>query len=426
MFRRPRLLLTLGFALCLIAVGAVYFWADYQFRQARKALRQDRLDDARRHIQLCLWVWSRGPATHLLAARIERTRGNFIEAEQHLKEATRLQGGSSEATQLEWVLMRAQAGELDELSGGLRECLEAKHPDSAAILETLARVYMRETRLGYAKVCLDRWIELEPEAGHAYYWRGWVWERLNNPHGARDDYQRALELAPWRWDIQLRLAEMSVADNSPTAALPYLRPLMQTHADDPQVMTTWAGYLMLKGKTDEAQQVLDQVLQAHPDDLGALLQRGRLAFETSGPEKAEGYLRRALAIRPTHPDVLFQLSRVLQRIPGRATEAEEIMARTEQLKADQTRLQTLLRMPSVPPSEQAAWTSELGTLFIRLGEDMTGLEWLHRALREDPQCGPAHEALARYYEAHGQPAKAAPHRKAAGHSTSRSPAPASP
>jgi Tfp pilus assembly protein PilF len=62
-------------------------------------------------------------------------------------------------------------------------------------------------------------------------------------------------------------------------------------------------------------------------------------------------------------------------------------------------------------TDPAALT-EAGSLFLQLQEDKAGVEWLLRALRQDPQYVPAHEALVRYYESKGQSDKAAEHKQA--------------
>src|SRR5713101_6985300 len=59
------------------------FWARPHFAATRAlsaaphAIEQDRLDDARRHVEACLNAWPNDPAMHLLAIRIARLRGDF-------------------------------------------------------------------------------------------------------------------------------------------------------------------------------------------------------------------------------------------------------------------------------------------------------------------------------------------------------------
>jgi tetratricopeptide (TPR) repeat protein len=404
--------LAIALGVFLSAAAAVHLWALYQFRAAEQALREDRLDDAGRHIRRCLLVWNGGAATHLMAARIERALDHFAQAEEHLQEATRLQGGPSEATQLEWVLARAQYGEVDAVGPGLRSCVEQGHPESGRMLEALARGFMRQMRWLEAETCLDRWIALEPGAARAWHLRGLVQERLEHPGQAWADYHKALELAPWRWETRLRLGEMALLVNDPVEAEKHLEPLAQTHADRPNVMVAWARCLTLRGKLEQARAILDTLLAAHSDDVAALVERGRLECAAARPADGEAFLRRALALRPYEIAVLNPLVLCLKELPGHQAEAALLLARRKQAEADRDKLQRLLQAPP-GSSNKPARAAEVGRLLLQLGEDEAALGWLQQAVGMDPGHRPAHEGLARYYETHQDPEKAAIHRRLA-------------
>src|SRR3954452_19506243 len=94
------------FTLCA-ALAGVHCWACYQFRAAGDALREERGEEARRRVRRCLVIWPRSAAAHLFAARVERWNGDYDKAGFHVNECVRLQGGATEATQLETVLLRA-------------------------------------------------------------------------------------------------------------------------------------------------------------------------------------------------------------------------------------------------------------------------------------------------------------------------------
>ena len=200
-FVRRRLGCIMGLAAVLIAtaIGGANLWAWYHFRAAEKALRAEKLDEARGHVTCCLRVWQRGPASHLLAVRIARAGGQYPEAEHYLAECNRLQHGASEQSQLEEILLRAQSGELAEVEPGLWECVHTNHPESTRILETLAQVYIREGRTQTALTCLNLWLEREPSTARAWHWRGVALEGLDHFEQAIPEYKKALELEPGRW-----------------------------------------------------------------------------------------------------------------------------------------------------------------------------------------------------------------------------------
>jgi tetratricopeptide (TPR) repeat protein len=411
--RRPVAALAGAVGVFLAVAAAVNLWALYHFRGAEQALREDRLDDAQRHVHLCLRVWNRTVATHLLAARIERALDHYAAIEDHLHEATRLQGGPSAATQLEWLLTRAQYGEVETVGPGLEGCVQQGHPESARMLEALARGLMRQIRLREAHVCLDRWIDLEPGAARAWYLRGSVRERLDRYGEAWGDYQRAAELAPWQWEAHLRVGEMALMLGNPAEAEKHLEPLTQSHAEEPRVMVAWASCLLLRGKLDEARTVLDALLHAHPENVAALVERGRVECAAGRPGQGEAYLRRALALRPYETSVLNPLVLCLKELPGHQTEAAELLARRQRIVADRDKLQSILQAPPGSLLDKPDRVAEVGRLLLRLGEDEAALRWLEAALRMDPHHRPAHEDLARYFEAHQDREKAAMHRRLA-------------
>src|SRR5581483_9681209 len=129
-------------------------WAAWEERAARRAADEERYDEAQQHIDRALRVRPKSAADNLLAARIARRRGAYPQAEQYLTRCGEA-NGMSEPLQLEWLLLRCQRGDVDELFPRLWAAVAAGHPESPAILEALASAYMRTTRYGEALKCLN-------------------------------------------------------------------------------------------------------------------------------------------------------------------------------------------------------------------------------------------------------------------------------
>src|SRR5262249_58703663 len=98
--------------------------------------------------------------------------------------------------QLEFLLMRTQTGEVEEVTPSLIALVDSNHPDSLLILETMARTYMHGLRYGPAYQCLNRWIAISPDDGRPYQRRGWGISPMNHPAWPAADYQRSLALNP--------------------------------------------------------------------------------------------------------------------------------------------------------------------------------------------------------------------------------------
>jgi tetratricopeptide (TPR) repeat protein len=411
--RRPRTSAALGLVLLVAATaGGAHLWALRHWEAAERDLRQERYPEARAHIEDCLRVWPWSPATHLLAARIERLGGDPHAAEAHLNECLRLQRQASDATQLEWYLLRAQNGDVDEVAGGLWYCVQNNHPRTLEILETLARVYTQELRYRQAHVCLNKWLERQPDNLRALELRGEVQERLDSRDRATRDYERALELAPDHWQTRKRLVEILLGDSNPTEAEPHLAILARDHADDPEVMAGLARCRFLQGEVPEARRLFDAVLALHPEDFAALLYRGKLELADEHAAEAETWVRRALRVDPLNLDAHGTLYRALKQQGNRDAEAAAELERTEQIKRDVERLTFLLREQVDRSASNAAPPCEAGTLLLRLGQEQSGLFFLHQALKIDPKYRPAHEALAAFY-AERDPQQAEEHRRLA-------------
>src|SRR5919202_231410 len=202
-------------ALCVTLMaggGGLDLYARSQWRAAQAALAADRPAEARQRLAICLFVWPRSPEVHHLAARAARLTNDIAAAEDELNQAIRVNGEATESVQLEFLLLRVQTGELDEVAATLVKSVEQDHPESPLILETLARAYITLLRYKSALACLNRWIELRPNEVKAYQWRGVVLERLDQYKAAAADYNKALELDPDLLPVRLRVAEMLMED----------------------------------------------------------------------------------------------------------------------------------------------------------------------------------------------------------------------
>ncbi len=397
-----------------LAVAAVFVaregWAAWEERAARRAADEERLDEAQRDIDSALRVRPNSASANLLAARIARRRGAYSQAEQYLTRCGEA-NGMSEPLQLEWLLLRCQRGDVDELSGRLWALVAAGHPESAAVLEALASVYMRTTRYSEALKCLNKLVELEPGSARALDWRGWVCNQLDVRPQAIADYQRALELQPGRSSVRLRLAELLVESSRQAEATPHLERLRQEQPNNPDVLVLLARCRLVQAQPDEARALLDQVLAEHPNHFDALLRRGEVEYSERHFAEAEKWQRKALEQKPLDPEARYALYLSLQGQEGKEKEAKEQFARWREDRQKRDRLVRLLRTELDRDPKNADLAREAGELLLWQGEDQRGLFWLHRALALNPRNAAALKALADYYERTKNPEKAAEYRQ---------------
>jgi tetratricopeptide (TPR) repeat protein len=391
------------------AAGGVWY-LNYQWQAAQSALEADRPEEALNRLSLCLWAWPSRPEVHLLVARAARITGDLNRAEAHLNRCLKLNRGATGEVQLEFLFLRVQTGELDQVAPLLIDSVEKDHPQSPLILETLARAYLHHLRYRPAHACLSRWIELRPDAAKAYFWRGWVQERLNHSKQAMADYQQALDLNPELVTVRLRVAEMLLEDNKPLEALEHLERLHRQFPSRPDITARLGQCRFLQGQFPQARRLLEAAVQDLPKDPPLLLHLGKLELQEGRPVEAERWLRRVLEVDPTDTEAHYSLSGAL-RSQRRDREAAAALKEYEKNKALLDRTNRLLRDEADQPSNDPGTLAEIGSLLLRVGRERLGVYWLHQALERDPAHQPAHRALAEHFEKKGEWDKAAAHRR---------------
>jgi len=312
--------------------------------------------------------------------------------------------------QLEFLLCRVQSGELDEVAPALIDLVESGHADAPTILETLARAYMQRLRYRPAYASLSRWLELRPDAAKAYQWRGWVLERLNQAKAAAEDYHRALELDPDLLLVRLRVAEMLLEDKRAPEAIPHLERLYRQAPDHPHVQARLGICRFFENRTDEARQLMEAAVVHLPKDPSLLIHLARLDLQERRADDAEKRLRTVLRADPSDTEALYTLTSVLQ-FQGRSAEAAAALKQYQNYKERVDRANQLLREVADSASATAADYSEVGQLFLDIGNERLGVYWLEKALERDPGHQPTHRALAEHFDSKGVQERAAAHRR---------------
>src|SRR5262245_47047822 len=199
--RRHPWLALVGLVLAVLGMGAaaVYSWAEYHLHAAQRALKAYRLEEAQRHLDLCLKVRSGSAAVHLLAAQTARRRDAYQDVEPHLHACSRL-GGMKEAIAQERSLLTAQQGNLDHVERSLQSRTGPNDPEAVLILEALAKGYVTSYRPKRALMCLNILLNRDPRHPQALLIRARLWEdralkgEKDLHEDALRDYEQAVAL----------------------------------------------------------------------------------------------------------------------------------------------------------------------------------------------------------------------------------------
>jgi tetratricopeptide (TPR) repeat protein len=402
--------LVLALLLLLTAGPQVRAW--YHLRAGRTALEHYHAEEARGHFAVCCRTWPGRPDVYLLAGRADRLAGDLEAARTHLEECQRLEQTPSPQSTLEWILLRATGGDLDEVEQYLLARADKEPEQAPWIWEALAEGYLRMYRILDAVSCLDRWLAFQPDNPQALFLRGSARRRIKNPQKATPDFQRAVELDPERddarWELALCLTETGRFDE----ALAQLETLRPRRPGDTELLIYMARCQGRMGRMKQAQELLDGVLADHPDSGLALRGRGELADLNGDLPEAEAWLWQAVRVLPYDYPAHWELHEALRR-QGKTEAAKAQAAVIERLKKRLERLGEIASREMTLRPHDPALRCELGTLLLNLGHPELGERWLLSALAQDPNYAPAHTALAEYYQAQGDAERAAEHRLAA-------------
>jgi tetratricopeptide (TPR) repeat protein len=126
-----------------------------------------------------------------------------------------------------------------------------------------------------------------------------------------------------------------------------LQILQQRQRDNERVQIALASVRRRLGQLQEASDILDRHLAEHPHDVGALLERGRIALDQQRPVQGLAWLRRAQQLAPRVPEVNLVLSRCLHEA-GMREEAKLYQDRFLQLEADLEKARAQKKQPGGP------------------------------------------------------------------------------
>lgn len=366
----------------------------YHRRAARTELQHYHTAQAIRHLLICREIWPDDPEVLLLSARAARRAQVYGDAD-HLLKLYRDIRGRDDAHNFE-LLMLAAEGRVDEVSEQCWKCIEEGRFDEILLMEALARGYLRQYRLGQARLCLNRWKEVQPDNPQAYYLEGLL--NLDYVHAASEavkSYRQAVELDADHEEARLGLAVALLTEKKFAEAAEQFERLLQSQPDNPRTQVGLAECRDGLGDSAEAARIVDEVLARHPGMPSALSLRGQLALKNGQWTEGEDLLRRALYRNPLDHRARYSLVLCLER-SGQEEEAQQERRRLQQLEKDKAQFHDIVTKEIAKRPTDPALHCTLGQLLLRSGQHEEGLRWLKSALSLDPHYAPARKALADY------------------------------
>lgn len=310
-----------------------YFRAGQHYRNAQRALDLCNFQEAGLHLDRYLDHRPTDAEALLLAAQTARRRGDFEAADKLLKRAVEC-GVDKEALNVERLLMRVHAGNVASAERLLILCKDKPGSSEGGIaLEAVIEGSMRAMELPLSIWGISLWLNhrtSDLDQARGLVWRGQLEALLGEAAQATADFHRAVELAPDLVAAHMHLGEV-LAREDPQAAGVEIEWLNRHAADEPTTHVLTARWRRALGQPEEAIRILDNLLQAEPKNLQALIDRGRVAMDLGKAADAEGWIKQALKLAPGQRDATLAMADCLRQA-GRLKEAEVYTEKAQAIK----------------------------------------------------------------------------------------------
>jgi tetratricopeptide (TPR) repeat protein len=384
------------------AVGFALQWplAWNNLSKARKALDEYRVNEARDYLARCLHYQPGNKEAHLLLARVCWQLEQYEEAEEHLHRCEQLHGKQTEEVQFEYLLLRTMQGDI-KARQLLEPYLKKEGREKALIYEATSHAWLKTGHSGNARQEADVWIALEPENARAYVARARSHLRVGNTSFAKPDLETAVKLAPDDDEARFLLADALLSQHFPEQAVKHFERLRQASASSPVshmlvLLRLGECYRNIPGQREKASACIDEVLEAYPDHPLALQVKGNLAFDAKKYADAASIFERILAADGLFFTCYLDLSSCYREL-GQLADAGRCLEMFQSLDRDLKQLTELTDTKLKMSPHDADLLYEVGQIYLRNGRTFQALDYLNRALVEDPQHAATHRLLADYY-----------------------------
>lgn len=235
------------------------------------------------------------PRLHVLIARLEQRRDRPGQALELLDAALALDPRHFDA-RLERIALLSRLGRRAEAARGV-ETLHRDEGDHPRVL--VAQAHLLEPAA--AEPLLRRALDADPYLIPA--WRSWgrQLEQTGRPDDAASAYRSGLERAPDDPELHALLGRL-LARTGGDAEIHLREALRLSLVPRPEVKVALGAHLAERGQLREALELYDEVLDSHPDHLGARNNRAVALYRSGRADEALDALGTLAREHPTHAD----------------------------------------------------------------------------------------------------------------------------
>lgn len=261
----------------------------------------------------------------------------------------------------------------------------------------------------------------KPRDAQANGWLGMTLHTYEQYEFAAICYERAHLLAPteFRWAYYLGIVQAALGKQREAAAA--FKAALRQEADHLPAQLRLADALFAAGQLSESQQLYETVIKRNAKIAQAHYGLGRIAAANNSQANQTGQAnqtvaieryRKAIELFPEYGAAHYALGLAL-RDQGQTSQAQEHLARSQQLKLSQPTLEDPLIISIAEMNAGASSHLKRGALLESAGQIAESIAEHEQALGINPWLVQAHINLISLYSRAGQPEKAEKHYRAA-------------
>jgi tetratricopeptide (TPR) repeat protein len=355
-------------------------------------------------------VFGDSAETWRLRSRLSRHLLDLDGAGQAL-DAARAAGLSHAAYGKEQLLLRAQAGRLENLEPTIYQWMQDAGEDAAELCEAYANGLLINNRPDDALAIFDVWIKEYPNDPQPHVSRGRWFESRQQIDEAEAAYQAALERDPRFAPAHYALGRLNLNRQKMEAALANFEQAEQLleHRAAPGLGIARSRQAL--GQIEDARAILDEIVRLPRDDVQlsfVLVQDpdptrpaerllGEILAGLGEYAEALPHLEAALEIEPKSSSLRYLKAQALQSM-SREDEARKLF---EEIAADRAAIDEADRIiDRIKARPGDPWVDErfrIGELYLKHDSAYRAEYWLKSVLVYDPNHAEAHALLAECY-----------------------------
>ena len=193
-------------------------------------------------------------------------------------------------------------------SGNVKqESKETEKVDAARVHTELGQKYMQQGNLKVALEDLNKALTFDPDYVDAHTVLGLLYERINDPKQAEEQYRRAAQLRPKSGnELNNYGAFLCKVGRYDEAAGYFDRAVADPFYNTPAVALTNAGTCQLKAhKLEDADKTLRAALERSPNNAETLFQLASVLYEKGDYFKARAFMQRFESVGQARPESLM-------------------------------------------------------------------------------------------------------------------------